>query len=80
MTSIRFDLQEQIDKAMHEAKTKLRTEFTAMLNRKVVSLEARVEARINEVRQGTTSLLEDLKATVAEVGPRQLELGKDPRN
>ena len=36
-----------------------------MINRKVVSLEAPVEAKVNEVRQDTTSLLEELKTTVA---------------
>ena len=48
--SIRSDLKEQMDRAMQGAKTKLRTELVAMINRKVVSLEARVEAKVNEVR------------------------------
>ena len=50
---------------MHEVKTKLRTEFTAMLNKNLVSLEACVEARVNEVCQRTTSTLEELKSVVA---------------
>ena len=45
VTSIRFDLQEQLNKAVHEAKSELRTEFAAMLNIKVVSLKARVESQ-----------------------------------
>ena len=57
--SIRSDPKEQIDRVVQGVKTKLRTEFKAMINQKVVSLEARVEARISEVRQDTTSLLED---------------------
>ena len=56
---------------MHEAKTELRIEFTAMINRKVVSLEACVEAQINEVRQDIASLLEDLKATMVAVRESQ---------
>ena len=32
VTSIRSDLKEQIDKAVQEAKTELRTEFVAMIN------------------------------------------------
>ena len=47
-------------------KAELRTEF-AMINQKVVSLEARVESKVNEVRKDTTSLLEDLKATMVVV-------------
>ena len=67
VTSIRSDLQGQINRALQEAKTKLRTELAAMVNRKMVLLEARVEAKVNEVHQDTASLLEDLKATVAPV-------------
>ena len=48
---IHSDLQEQIERAVHEAKKKLKMEFTAMLNKKVVSLEACMEARVNEVCQ-----------------------------
>ena len=65
MTSIRSERQEQINRAVQEAKTELRTEFAAMLNQKLVSLEACVEAKVNEVCQDTTSLLEELKAIVA---------------
>ena len=74
VTSSRSDLKEQIDRAVQEAKTKLRTELAAMINQKVVLLEARVEAKVNEVRQNTTSLLEELKTTVAAV---PAESGKD---
>ena len=52
---------------MYEAKTELRRDFAAMLNRKVVLLEVRVEAKANEIRQDTTSTLEELKSIVAEV-------------
>ena len=52
---------------MHEAKTEIRTEFTTMLNRKVISLKARKEAIVNEVLQDTTSTLEALKEIVAAV-------------
>ena len=76
MTSIRSNLQEQINRAVQEAKTELRTEFAAMVNRKVVLLEARVEAKVNEVRQDTTSLLEDLKAIVAVVRESQEKMGQ----
>ena len=71
MTSIRSGLQEQIDKAMHEAKTELRTEFAAMLNRKVVLLDACVEAKANEIRQDTASTLEELKSFVVVVRESQ---------
>ena len=52
---------------MHEAKIEIKTEFTAMVNKKVVSLEACVEARVNEVHQDTISTLEEWKATMAAV-------------
>ena len=67
VTSIHSDFKEQIDRVVQEAKTELRIEIAAMINRKVVSLEACVEAKVNEVRQDTTSLLEELKATMAAV-------------
>ena len=75
VTSIRLDLKEQIDRAMLEAKTELRTEMAAMINQKVVSLETCMEAKINEVRQGTTSLLEELKTIVAAVHESQEKMG-----
>ena len=65
VTSIRSDLQEQIERVVHEVKTKLRTNFTAALNKKVPLLEARVAARINEVLQDTIFTLEELKTIVA---------------
>ena len=40
VTSIRSDIEEKIKRVVDEAKTELRTEFEAMLNQKVVSLEA----------------------------------------
>ena len=67
VTSIRSDLKEQMDRAMQEAKTELRTEMAAMINQKVVSLEAHMEANVNEVHQDTTSLLEELTTIVAVV-------------
>ena len=67
MTSIRSDLKEQLDRAVHEAKTELRTEFTAMLNRKVESLEARVEAKASEIHQDIASTLEELKSIVVAI-------------
>ena len=76
VTSIHPDLKEQIDRAVLEAKTELRTELVAMINRKVVSLETRMEAKINEVRQGTTSLLEELKTTVAAIHESQEKMGQ----
>ena len=76
VTFIRSDLKEQIDRAMWEAKTELRTELAAMINQKVVLLEAHVEAKVNEVRQGTTSLLEELKITVAMVHESQEKMGQ----
>ena len=76
VTSIRPDLKEQIDRAVLEAKTELRTELAAMINRKVVSLETQMEVKINEVRQGTTSLLEELKTTVAAVRESQQKMGQ----
>ena len=71
MTPIRSDLYGQSNRVVHEANTKLRTEFAAMLNRKVVLLEAHVEARVNEVRQDITSTLEELKVTKAAVHESQ---------
>ena len=50
VTSIRPDLKEQMDRAVQEAKTEPRTELAAMINQKVVSLEMRMEAKVNEVR------------------------------
>ena len=71
VTSIRSDLKEQINRAVQETKTELRTEFVAMLNRKVVPLEARVEAKANEIRQDTASTLEELKSTMVAVRESQ---------
>ena len=76
VTSIRSDLKEQIDWAVQEVKTELRTELAAMINQKVVSLEARVEAKVNEVRQDTTSLLEELKTNVVAVQESQEKMGQ----
>ena len=39
-------------------------------------MEARVEAKINEVQQDTTSLLEELKTTVATVHESQEKMGQ----
>ena len=75
VTSIRSDLKEQIDWAVLEAKIELRIEMATMINRKVVSLETRMEAKINEVHQGTTSLLEELKTIVAVVHESQGKMG-----
>ena len=71
MTSIRSDLKEQIDQAMQEVKTELRTEFKAALDKKAMLLETYVETRVNEVRQDTNSTLEQLKETVAAVRESQ---------
>ena len=71
VTSIHSDLQEQIDRAVHEAKTELKTEFTAMMYKKVVLLEAHVEAKANEIRQDITSTLEELKETMAALHESQ---------
>ena len=67
VTSIRSDLKEQIERAILEVKTELRTEFKAALDRKPVSLEIYVESRVNKVRQETSSTLEQLKETIAAV-------------
>ena len=75
VTSIRPDLKEQINRAVQEAKTELRTELASLINQKVVSLETCMEAKINEVRQGITSLLEELKTTVAAVRESQEKMG-----
>ena len=71
VTSIRSDLKEQIERAILEVQTELRTEFQAALNRKIVSLEAYVESRVNEVRRETSSTLEQLKETVVAVRESQ---------
>ena len=47
-----------------------------MINRKVVSLETRMEAKVNEVRRDTTSLLEKLKTMVAVVRESQEKIGQ----
>ena len=67
VTSIRSDFKEQIERAVLEVKTELRTEFKAALDRKAVSLETYVESRVNEVRQETSSTLEQLKENVVAV-------------
>ena len=71
VTSIRSDLKEQIDRIVQEVKTELRTEFRATLDKKPVWLETYVETRVNEVRQSTTSTLEQLKEIVAAVHESQ---------
>ena len=76
VTSIWSDLKEQMDRVVQEAKTELRTELVAMLNQKVVLLEARVGVKVNEVRQDTTSLLKELKTTVAAVRESQEKMGQ----
>ena len=76
VTSTRSDLNEQIERIVREAKTELRTELAAMVNRKVVLLEARVEAKVNEVHQDTASLLEELKTNVAVVWESQKKMGQ----
>ena len=75
VTSIRFGLKEQIDTAVQEAKAELRIELAAMFNQKVVSLEARVEAKVNDLRQDTTFLLEELKPTMMAVRESQEKMG-----
>ena len=52
---------------MNEVKTELKTEFTAMLNKKVVVLEACVEGKANKIRQDITSTLEELKVTMTAI-------------
>ena len=47
-----------------------------MINQKVVLLEACVEVKINEVRQDTTSLLEELKTTMVAVCESQEKMGQ----
>ena len=49
VTSIRSDLKEQIERAILEVKTELRTEFRVALDKKAVSLETYMETRVNEV-------------------------------
>ena len=71
MTSIHSDQQEQINQAVQEMKTELRTEFTAALSKKVVLLETHVAATVNEVCQDNTSTLEELKTTVVVVPKSQ---------
>ena len=61
VTSIRSNIREQVDRAMLEVKTELRTEFKAALDKEAVSLETYVESRINAVRQETSSTLEQIK-------------------
>ena len=76
VTSIRSDLKEHIDRIVQEAKTELRTELAAMINQKVVSLEACMEAKVNEVREDTTPLLGELKTIVAVVRESQEKMGQ----
>ena len=71
VTSICSDLKEQIERAVLEVKTELRTEFKAALDKKAMSLEMYVESRVNEVRQETSSTLEQLKETIAAVHESQ---------
>ena len=65
--SICSDLKNQIERVVHEVKAEMKTECIAMLNKKVILLEARVEARVNEVRQDIAFTLEDLKVIVVVV-------------
>ena len=75
VTSICSDFREHIEQAVLEVKTELRTEFKAALDRKAVSLKTYVESRVNEVRQETSSTLEQLKETVAAVRESQKGCG-----
>ena len=67
VTSICSDLKEQIDRAVQEVKTELRTEFSTALDKTAVLLQTYMEMRVNEVRQSTKSTLEELKETVVAV-------------
>ena len=71
MTSICSDLEDQTQRVVHKVKTKLKTEFTTMLNKKMVFLEAHVESRVNEARQDIASTLEELKAIVVVIRESQ---------
>ena len=64
-----------MNRVVQEAKTELRTELAAMINRKVVSVEMRMEAKVNEVHRDTISLLEELKTTVVAVRESQEKMG-----
>ena len=79
VTSTRSDLQEQINRAVHKAKTELRTEFATMLNPKVALLKARVEAKANEIRQDTASTLRDFKEIVVIVHESQEKMWRGHR-
>ena len=48
----------------------------AMINRKGLSLEVCVEAKVNEICEDTTSLLEELKAIVAAIRESQEKMGQ----
>ena len=67
VTFIRCDFKQQIERAVLEVKTELRTEFKAALGRNAVLLETYVESRVNEVRQETNSTLKQLKEIVVAV-------------
>ena len=71
VTSVCSDFREHIEQVVLEVKTELRTEFKAALDRKAISLETYVESRVNQVRQETSSTLEQLKETVAVVHQSQ---------
>ena len=75
-TSIRSDLKEQIERAILEVTTELRTEFKVALDKKAVSLDTYVESRVNDVRQETSSTLQQLKETVAAVRESQERMWK----
>ena len=49
----------------------MKTEFKATLDKKAVSLETYVESRVNEVREETSSTLEQLKETATAVWESQ---------
>ena len=53
VTSICLDLEEQIDRAVHQMKTELRSEFQAALDGRAVSLETYMEMKVNSIRQDT---------------------------
>ena len=55
-------------------KTELRTEFRAALDKKAVLLETYVETRVNEIRQDSSSTLEQLKELVAAVCESQKKM------
>ena len=67
LSSICSGLQEKIEQTMEQTQWELKTQMMAVVDRKVVLLEAQMDAKYQEALQEITSTLQDIKDQVAGV-------------